>query len=274
MYRLPALRWSALTLALLVAGCASTQTIETEPPQAAMQTSAGPAASTIAADAPMMAGDPTVEDAIAFVDSAEAVLQDLGVKAGRAAWVQANFITYDTEILAAEANENYVAASVDLAGKAARFRDLDLPAEVARKLNTLRTSMTMPAPSDAAKTTELTQISARMESTYGRGEYCPEDGGACMSLPDLEDVIDHSHDPEALQKAWAGWRTISPPMRADYERFVALMNEGARELGYDDTGALWRSNYDMPPDAFAAELDRRWNQVRPLYEDLHCFVRA
>ena len=216
---------------------------------------------------------PTVDEAIEFVDSAEAVLYDLGVKAGRAAWVQANFITYDTEILAAEANENYVAAAVDLAGQAARFNDLDLPYDVARKLNMLRTGMTMPAPSDPAKTTELTQISARMESTYGRGEYCPE-GGECQSLGDLEEVIDRSRDPEALREAWVGWRTISPIMRDDYERFVEVMNEGAQELGYADVGALWRSNYDMTPDEFAAELDRLWDQVRPLYESLHCFVRA
>jgi len=216
---------------------------------------------------------PTVDEAIDFVDSAEAVLYDLGVKAGRAAWVQANFITYDTEILAAEANENYVAAAVDLAGQAARFNDLDLPNDVARKLNMLRTGMTMPAPSDPAKTTELTQISARMESTYGRGEYCLE-GGECRSLGDLEEVIDRSRDPEALREAWAGWRTISPVMRDDYERFVEVMNEGAQELGYADVGALWRSNYDMTPDEFAAELDRLWDQVRPLYESRHCVVRA
>lgn len=214
----------------------------------------------------------TADDAVAFVDSAEAVLHDLSVKASRAAWVQANFITYDTEILAAEANENYVAAAVELAGKAARFNDLDLPMDVARKLNMLRTSMTMPAPNDPVKTKELSQIAARMESTYGSGEFC--ENGTCRTLGDFEEVIDNSRDPEALANAWAGWRTISRPMRDDYERFVELMNEGARELGYDDTGALWRSNYDMPPDEFAAELDRLWNQVRPLYEDLHCYVRA
>ncbi len=216
---------------------------------------------------------PTAAEAAAFVEEAEATLYDLGVKAGRAAWVQANFITFDTEILAAEANENYVAAAVELAGRAARFNGLDLPYDVERKLNMLRTGMTMPAPSDPAKTTELTQISARMESTYGRGEYCTEDG-VCRDLGDFEEVIDNSRDAEALAEAWAGWRTISRPMRDDYTRFVQVMNEGARELGFADVGALWRSNYDMPPDDFAAELDRLWNQVRPLYESLHCFVRA
>src|SRR5204863_2134960 len=52
-----------------------------------------------------------------------------------------------------------------------------------------------------------------------------------------------------------------------------LGNKGARELGYKDMGALWRSKYDMPPDDFARELDRLWTQVRPFYQSLHAYVR-
>jgi peptidyl-dipeptidase A len=59
-----------------------------------------------------------------------------------------------------------------------------------------------------------------------------------------------------------------------YERFAELGNEGARQLGFADLGELWRSNYDMTPAEFAAEVDRLWEQVRPLYESLHCHVRA
>src|SRR6476620_5144021 len=36
---------------------------------------------------------------------------------------------------------------------------------------------------------------------------------------------------------------------------------------------MWRSKYDMPPDAFSKELDRLWDQVRPLYLKLHAYVR-
>ncbi|NNF58033.1 MAG: M2 family metallopeptidase [Rhodothermaceae bacterium] len=217
----------------------------------------------------------TVAEAVAFADSAETLLYDLGVKAGRAAWVQANFITHDTEILAAEANEAYVAAAVGLATEAARFNGLDLDYDTARKLNALRTSLTMPAPNDAAKTAELSQISARMESTYGRGEYCPDGAdGECLSLPDMSQIMAQSRDADELLDVWTGWRTVSPAMRTDYQRFVDLMNEGARDLGFTDVGAMWRSNYDMDPDDFAAELDRLWGQVQPLYEGLHCYVRA
>ena len=62
-------------------------------------------------------------------------------------------------------------------------------------------------------------------------------------------------------------------MRKDFTRFVELSNKGARELGFRDTGAMWRSKYDMPPDDFAQELDRLWAQVRPLYLSLHAYVR-
>lgn len=253
--------------ALLVTGCTSTQPMNTS----ASMPSGPEALPTTAPDRPRTV-DPVAE-AIAFADSAEAVLYDLGMKAGRAAWVQANFITYDTEILAAEANENYVAASVGLATESARFNGLDLPYDTARKLNSLRTGMTMPAPNDPAKTAELSQIAARLESTYGRGEYCRPDG-ECLSLGAMSQIMAQSRDADELLDVWNGWRTVSPPMRDDYARLVDLMNEGAQDLGFADVGAMWRSNYDMDPDDFAAELDRLWGQVQPLYEGLHCYVRA
>lgn len=218
-------------------------------------------------------GEPTVADAIAFIDSAEAVLEDLEIQAGRAAWVQATHITHDTEILAAEANERYIAARVDLVNRAARFDGLSLPDDVARKFMILKQAQTLPAPQDPEKISELTRLAARMESLYGSGEYC-NSGGECLSLDEMVPIMAENRDPERLLEVWRGWRTISPPMREEYRRFVELANEGARQLGYADLGALWRSNYDMPPDEFAMELDRLWEQVKPLYDALHCYVRA
>jgi len=219
------------------------------------------------------AGAPSVAEAIAFVDSAEAVLMDLAVRAERAAWIQSTYITEDTELLAAQEFEKYVGASVALAKQAARYVDLDLPEDVRRKLTLLRLSQTMPAPADPAKTAELTRIAARMESTYGRGRYC-RPSGECFDLEELSDTLALSRDPDRLLEAWVGWHSSSIPMRQDYQRFVELVNEGARGLGFADAGAMWRSGYDMPPDEFAAEVDRLWSQVKPLYDALHCHVRA
>jgi peptidyl-dipeptidase A len=213
------------------------------------------------------------QNAAAFVDSAEAVLYDLGVRAERASWVQSNFITHDTEILAAETNERLIAATVGLAKEAAAYQGLDLPYDVERRIRLLRLALSNPAPSDPAKTAELSQILARLESTYGRGEFCP-DSGPCLDIGAITRTMATSRDPARLLEVWNGWHTISPPMRDDYTRFVSLANAGARELGFADLGAMWRSNYDMEPDAFARELDRLWNQVKPLYDGLQCHVRA
>lgn len=214
----------------------------------------------------------TAEQAKTFIDDAETQLLDAWIDASRAAWVQANFITYDTQILAADANEKVIGLTVQLAQEAARFNHLDLPYDTRRKLERLKLSLSLPAPANGEETAELASIAAELRSIYGSGEYCVD--GTCYDVEDVGKTFTEGRDADALLQAWTGWRSISPPMRQQFERYVELANKGASELGFADLGAMWRAGYDMPPDDFAAELDRLWNQVRPLYEALHCHVRA
>jgi peptidyl-dipeptidase A len=220
---------------------------------------------------------PTVADARKLIDEASRRLLDLSIEAGRAQWVQENFITYDTEILAAQRGEVATAAGVDFAKQAARFDGVDLPADLRRQIELLKRGLTLPAPSDPAKNAEVSRIAASLASQYGAGKWCPKEGkwaGKCLDLEALSDLIEQSRDPKDLLDVWVGWHSIAPPMRDEYARLVTLVNQGSQELGYKDTGALWRSKYDMPPDQFAQELDRLWGQVKPLYDSLHCYVRA
>ena len=214
----------------------------------------------------------TPEAARSFIEAAEARLLELGNKQQRASWIQATYITEDTEKLAAEANQALIAATMELAGEAKRFDGLTLPEDVARRLKLLKLSLTLPAPRDPRLQTELTETAAWLDSTYGKGKYCPP-GKDCLDIGALSRILAESRNPEELREAWIGWHRIAPAMRPRYERFVALANEGARELGFADMGALWRSNYDMPPEAFAAETQRLWTEVRPLYDSLHAYVR-
>jgi peptidyl-dipeptidase A len=133
--------------------------------------------------------------------------------------------------------------------------------------------LTLAAPSDPKESQELTQIASRMEGMYGEGKYC-NSSGKCLDLDQLSDILKTSTDPKELLDTWRGWHAIAPPIRPLFRRYVELGNKGARELGFADTGAMWRSKYDMPADAFPAEMDRLWNQVRPLYLSLHAYVRA
>ena len=214
----------------------------------------------------------TVAEATAFVKRAEKQLLELGVDAERAKWVQSTYITQDTETLAAQGSEKLIAATARLAKEAARFDKVKLPPDVARKLLLMKLQLSLAGPSNPAENKEVTQLLAKMEGMYGAGKYCPA-GGKCMDLEDITRIMRSSRDPQQLLDVWKGWRTVSPPMRPVYQRFVTLANKGAKELGFADTGAMWRSKYDMPPDAFAKELDRLWEQVRPLYLSLHAYVR-
>jgi peptidyl-dipeptidase A len=224
---------------------------------------------------------PTVADAEKFVEKAETLYLDATIKDSRASWVQSNFITDDTESIAAEAKENLIATIKQLADESRKFDGMKLPPDVARKIKLLKLAVPLPAPSNPAEREELTKIAVGMESAYGKFEYCPEQtansGEAekkCLSLGDLETIMAENRNPEELKKAWAGWHKVSPQYRKDYARFVEVANKGAREMGFKDVGAMWRSNYDMEPDQFAAEMERLWLQVKPLYDSLHTYVRA
>ena len=217
---------------------------------------------------------PTQQEAREFTDAAEQRLLELWIRQQRAQWIQETYITNDTEEMAAEADEAVKAATSEIAAQARRYETLNLPPDVARKLKLMKLSVDIPAPRDPALSAELSQINASLQSDYGKGKWCPDGpSGKCLPLNDLENIFTESHDPKELLRAWQGWHSIAPPMRKRYERMVTLANQGAEEMGFADVGAMWRSDYDMPPEVFAAELDRLWQQVRPLYLSLHAYVR-
>lgn len=237
------LRLGCLLLMLLLAGCSGT----------------APSSSS------------TGGDARKFVEEAEETLLKLGNEAGRAGWVAANFITQDTEALSALAGERSISAAVRYAKEAAKFDEAKQTPEVARKLRILKTGLTLAAPADPKESLEVTQLQTKIEGMYGKGRF--ERNGKTLNIDDVGRIMGSSRDPKELEAVFEGWQTIAPPMRADYRRFVELSNKGAQGLGFADTGAMWRSKYDMPAGEFSQELDRLWSQVKPLYDKLHAYAR-
>lgn len=235
-----------------------------------------PAPTPAPAEAPSKAA-PTPAEAKAFVDGAEAQLLTLWKASESAHWTLSTDITDEHEQAAAKADEAVMKAMSAIIPRAATFDGVEgLDADTARKLDLLKRSTTLPAPANAEERAELAGIMTKLGGMYGKGKHCtdPADATTCRTLGDLEGVLADSTDPAVQLEAWEAWRTVSPAMRADYARFVELGNKGAKEIGYDDLGELWRSGYDMPPDEVRKEVDRLWAQMKPLYEQLHCYTRA
>jgi len=212
-------------------------------------------------------------DAKIFLMRVEQELITLNIEGSRAEWIYANFITEDTAKLSASANQKSTEAGVRFAIEAAEFDQVEVTTEQRRKLNTLKQSLVMPAPQDTKKSAELAQIGSKLGGMYGKGTYTTK-AGDTLNLGEMSSTMASSRDYDELLEMWTGWRTISPEMKPLFARQSELGNQGAQGLGYKDLGAMWRSNYDMPADDFANELDRLWGQVKPLYDDLHCYVRS
>ncbi len=214
----------------------------------------------------------TPEEAKAFIDKAEADLASLSQYVNKASWVRATYITEDTQWLEAKAGAEITNLATQLAIKAARYDKVQTDPVTRRKLDILKRALVLPAPQRPGAADQMATIGSRMDSVYSTGKFLFK--GKMITLDDAIELMASSRDPADLKALWEGWHSISPGMRSDYETLAAMANEGSRELGYADTGALWRSGYDMAPDAFASETDRLWAQVAPFYKNLHCYVRA
>lgn len=228
----------------------------------------------------------TVQEAREFLKNAERDIVEVARVGARAAWINANFVTFDTNSLVADASAVGSKLSTRLSNEAKRFNDVDLPEDMRRKVDMLKRGSNFPAPNRDGAADELAKIMAGLDGTYATGEFeidtsnpkitavIGEVDGKMINLGQATRLMANLRDPELLQQVWQGWRTVSPAMKDDYSRMVELINEGANELGYPDAGALWRAGYDMDADDFATEVDRLWGQVNPLYEQLHCYVRG
>jgi peptidyl-dipeptidase A len=216
-----------------------------------------------------------------FVKQVNHDLVELYKEGNAAGWTQSTYITVDTQYLNARVTDRVLEYFNRKSTEAKQYEHDQLDPATARSLELIKLGVSAPAPADAAKRSELADLGASLEAMYGEGKYCPKgktlikakaDEKGCFNLDDLSEVIATSRNYDEITEAWVGWHSVARPMRAKYQRFAELANEGARELGYDDVGVLWRSRYDMPAADFEQEAARLYAQVKPLYQALHCYA--
>ena len=213
------------------------------------------------------------ETAKQFVSRIEEEGGQLNKEVSAAYWVRSTYITPDTAILAAKAGERALTFESNMVKQAKQFRSAEMDTDTARAIELMLRGSSAPAPNDPALRAELSAILTDMEGQYGAGKYCNA-AGECRELQELESVLAKSRDYDELLDVWSGWRQVSPPYRQQYQRFVEIGNQGAKDFGYSNLADLWQGGYDMESDAFVKESRRLWGQVKPFYDELHCYVRG
>jgi peptidyl-dipeptidase A len=218
--------------------------------------------------------DAPKESASEFVARVNQTAKEVTPEITSAAWLGATYINADSQRVEAAANERYLALNNAFIEQAKTYSTEGLDADTARALHLMKVGASLPAPRDPAKLKELTEITSRLGATYGAGKWCV-DGKDCRDIGQVSEILADTEGSsyDQMKAAWEGWHDIAVPMRKDYQRFVELTNEGAKEMGFANTGEVWRAGYDMPAADFQAEADRLWGQVQPLYEQLQCYTR-
>ncbi len=240
--------------------------------RAAMAVALTLSAPAFAADTPTTI--PTAAEADAFVAAAEKDYAAFSVSAARASWINQTYITDDSDAIAAEYGAKGTEMGVRFAKGAARFDGVTgLSYDTRRKLDILKQGLVLPAPDAPGAADELNMLATKLQSAYGKGRGTLD--GQPINGSDIEARMGTERDPAKLQQMWASWNdNVGAPMKDDYVRIVEIANQGARDLGYADLGAMWRAGYDMPADDFAKLVDKLWDEVKPLYDQLHCYTRA
>jgi len=230
---------------------------------------------------PPSSDDALIAEAKRFVAQVDRDARQRMVDASVAEWTNETDITPAHEDAAAKSSAalaKYLTRTIKAARAFEPILDKLDPA-TRRQLQLLKFSG-QPAPDDAAQADELARIGAEMTSIYGKGKACIEKTvkgkqvEQCLDVDAASKVLQNSRKPAELLAIWQAWRDgVGRAEREPFVKFVGLANAGARGVGFKDVADMWKSGYDMPADAFEADVDRLWGQMKPLYDQLHCYVR-
>jgi peptidyl-dipeptidase A len=218
-----------------------------------------------------------VAEAKQFVAGLDAKIRPVMVDASVAEWTNETDITKEHEAATAKAAETSSVEITKLVKYARKFEPVmgKLDADTRRQLVLLQ-FQAQPSPDDPAQASELAKIAAEMTSIYGKGVCKTDRNGkeTCRDIDYWSKLLQKEHNPQKLLAAWKTWHdAVGHAEGPLFAKYVELANAGAKGIGFTDVAQMWQASYDMPPEQFEAEVDRLWGQVKPLYDQLHCYAR-
>jgi len=216
------------------------------------------------------------DDAQTFVDDAEKLLQAQQIKSTFSAWNYDSNIRDDTLKVKLDDEEEYnklykkIGKSAQKYNEhASKFQDKDVRRKL-KLLSNLGTSVLRPD-----KQRKFSQLKAEMQEVYGTAKVLDfENGVEKFSLePELTNILAQSRDPEVLQYYWEAWRDQSGKKIKDkYKEYVDFYNEAAILNGHKDASEMKVVDYES--DTFMQEMEETWQGLKPLYQQLHAYVRS
>lgn len=119
-----------------------------------------------------------------------------------------------------------------------------------------------------------------MTTIYNSATVCPYKNQNCadndpnrLSLdPEISERFAKSRDFDELKYLWKAWRDESGrKMKPSYQDYVTITNEVGVGNGFKDAAEWWQNDFEDPK--FEEHIDELWLKVKPLYDELHTYMR-
>ncbi|XP_025976569.2 angiotensin-converting enzyme 2 [Dromaius novaehollandiae] len=223
------------------------------------------------------------EQAQIFLTEFNIKAEDISYESSLASWNYNTNITEETSMKMNEADAKWSAFYDEASRNASNFPLANITDDLIRlQIQSLQDRGSSVLSSE--KYTRLSTVLNTMSTIYSTGTVCkPSDPFNCLVLePGLDAIMADSTDYHERLWAWEGWRAdVGRLMRPLYEEYVDLKNEAAKLNGYSDYGDYWRANYEADyPEAYKysrdqliEDVEKTFEQIKPLYEQLHAYVR-
>ncbi|CAK1546002.1 unnamed protein product [Leptosia nina] len=121
----------------------------------------------------------------------------------------------------------------------------------------------------------LIQAINNMKSTYAKATICDYNEPTKCDLtiePGVTEIFANSQDADELKHAWLEWhKAAGAASKADFTEYVNMYNEAAKLNGFDNVAEWWLGEYETSD--IEEQLANLWSQVKPLYEQIHAYVR-
>jgi len=219
------------------------------------------------------AGSLEVQAAL-FIQTAEEELRQSAVRSTFASWNYESNITDATQKVSDRATEAASLLTKKLGKEAQKFDIAQIQnLDVKRKLKLMKNIGTAALPKQQLK--EFIELTTNMGKAYSTAKVLDrETGQKSLSLePELTTILARSRDPATLRYYWEQWREQSgKKIRNMYHKYVGLYNQAAKANGFVDASLMKVSAYES--DTFQQEMEDTWQGLRPLYQQLHAYVRT
>ncbi len=222
----------------------------------------------------------TIEEAKKFIETTNTLKKEVTDRVDEAWYIRDRYWTLDTDNHRTELYNKAIAVEINSAYEAIKYKDLNLNKDLSRRLADLLWMGDYlsghPHPEGERKVALLKKTTDELTQRYSSSTACINSDSnkeICFNAHQLSEKMAASDNEGELKSLWEAWHNNMASLKPLFQQQLQLNNEGAQRFGFSNRAEMQLSEFERPLEDLLEELDRTWNDVKPLYDALHLHIR-